>query len=235
MEISPDDSHMAFLTASPVTDYDNAGHTEIYLYTPATGELRCTSCLPNGDPPTMDVTASHDGRFMTNDGRTFFNTAEPLVPQDTNQTTDVYEYVDGRPQLITSGTAAANNSFGLSTVFSVVGLQGVSADGTDVYFATTDTLVNQDRNGDNVKIYDARTGGGFAAASTPPGCAAADECHGASSSAPADLTTGTRADLGNSGNLAPGQGRQKKKRATHRRHRRHRQHKRGHGRGSRNG
>ena len=124
MEISPDDSHMAFLTASQVTNYDNAGYSEVYLYTPATGDLRCTSCLPSGEPPSEDVTASHDGRFMTDDGRTFFNTDEPLVPQDTNQTADVYEYVDGRPQLITSGTAAANNTFGLSTIFSVRGLVG---------------------------------------------------------------------------------------------------------------
>ena len=48
---------MAFLTTSQVTNYDNAGHSEIYLYTPATGDLRCTSCLPNGEPPSMDVTA----------------------------------------------------------------------------------------------------------------------------------------------------------------------------------
>ena len=234
MEISPDDSHMAFLTSSQVTSYDNAGHSEIYLYTPASGDLRCTSCLPSGEPPSMDVTASHDGRFMTDDGRTFFNTDEPLVPQDTNQATDVYEYADGRPQLITSGTAPANNSFGLSTIFSVVGLTGVSADGTDVYFSTTDTLINQDRNGNNVKIYDARTGGGFAFVPPPPGCAAADECHGPSSSAPAGMTIGTRGDLGDSGNLDAGKKSQKKnkRKATKKRHGRH---KKAHRRGRRNG
>ena len=235
MEISPDDSHMAFLTTSQVTNYDNAGHSEIYLYTPATGDLRCTSCLPNGEPPSMDVTASHDGRFMTDDGRTFFNTDEQLVPQDTNQSTDVYEYVDGRPQLISSGTAPANNSFGLSTLFSVVGLTGVSADGTDVYFSTTDTLVKQDRNGNNVKIYDARTGGGIAFVPPPPGCAAADECHGASSSEPVGMSIGTRADLGASGNLPSSRaatGKKKKPRKSRRRHRLHgKSHVRGHGHG----
>jgi hypothetical protein len=232
MEITPNDEHMAFLTSSQVTDYDNAGHSEIYLYTPATGDLRCTSCLPSGDPPSMDVTASHDGRFLANDGRTFFNTNEPLVLQDTNQATDVYEYVDGRPQLITSGTATANNSSGLTTLFSFIGLIGVSADGTDVYFSTTDTLVGQDRNGDNVKIYDARTAGGFPFVAPPPGCAAADECHGASSSAPAGLTTGTRADLGASGNLPAVK---KKAQRKQRRHKRHARHKRAHRGGQRNG
>jgi hypothetical protein len=226
---------MAFLTSSQVTNYDNAGHSEIYLYTPATGDLRCTSCLPNGAPPSVDVTASHDGRFMTDDGRTFFNTEEPLVPQDTNQTTDVYEYVDGRPQLITSGTAPGNKTFGLSTIFSVIGLQGVSADGTDVYFSTTDTLVGQDRNGDNVKIYDARTNGGFPFVAPPPGCAAADECHGPSSSGPADLTSGTRADLGASGNVLSAVKKAQRKERRHKRHARHRRHKAAHHGGQRNG
>ena len=34
MQVSPDDSHMAFVTASPVTQYDNAGHLEMYIYDP---------------------------------------------------------------------------------------------------------------------------------------------------------------------------------------------------------
>ena len=34
---------------------------------------------------------------MTNDGRAFFSTDDALVPHDTNELEDVYEYVDGRP------------------------------------------------------------------------------------------------------------------------------------------
>ena len=45
---------------------------------------------------------------MANDGRAFFATSDALVPQDTNGAVDVYEYVDGRPQLITTGTAASD-------------------------------------------------------------------------------------------------------------------------------
>ena len=41
---------------------------------------------------------------MTNDGRAFFATDDALVHGDTNEAQDVYEYVDGRPQLITTGT-----------------------------------------------------------------------------------------------------------------------------------
>lgn len=104
MDVSPDDTHMAFITPSQLTGYDNAGHTEMYSYTPTTGQIVCDSCIPNGSPPTSEVYGSQNGLFMTNDGRTFFSTIDALVPQDTNQATDVYEYVDGHPQLITPGT-----------------------------------------------------------------------------------------------------------------------------------
>ena len=78
------------------------------------------------------------------------------------------------------------------------GLEAVSRDGTDVYFSTFATLVDEDHNGQFVKFYDARTGGGFA---QPPGrapCAAADECHGADSSPPTPptVTSGTNLGIG---------------------------------------
>ena len=116
MQVSPSNSHMAFVTASPVTQYENAGFKEMYRYVPATREVVCVSCLPSGDPPTTDVTASIDGLFMTDDGRTFFTTEDPLVHVDTNGAQDVYEYVEGRPQLITKGTGdtGAAKTFPLS-------------------------------------------------------------------------------------------------------------------------
>ncbi len=180
--------HMAFLTGSNVTGYDNQGHSEMYLYRPATDEMTCVSCLPSGEPPGPDVIASHNGKFLTDDGRTFFETNDALVPQDTNEAGDVYEYVDGRPQLITSGTNVGNDTFGISIIGAEPGLVGVSADGTDVYFATYDVLVGQDRNGEAIKIYDARSGGGFQFTPPVPPCVAADECHGGGSEAPTSRT-----------------------------------------------
>ena len=56
---------MAFLTASQVTSYDNAGYLEMYTYDPATGEIHCVSCIPDGAPPTSNVEASDNGLFMT--------------------------------------------------------------------------------------------------------------------------------------------------------------------------
>jgi hypothetical protein len=211
LNISPDGDHMAFLSASKLTPYDNEGHSEMYTYKPGTEKLTCASCLPTGEPPTSDVTTSHNGLFMTDDGRTFFATSDPVVPHDTNKGEDVYEFVNGRPHLISSGTAAANQTFGLMSFGTRPGLLGVSADGIDVYFATYDVLVGQDRNGESIKIYDARTGGGFPFVAPPPGCAAADECHGPGSNPPAAATNGTGAHLGDAGNARPSQKAKKKK------------------------
>ena len=104
MQVTPDDSHMALVTASRLTSYDNADHLEMYSYAPSTGALVCDSCNPDGSPPTAEVRASQNGLFITEDGRTFFSTTEALVPQDTNQGEDVYEFSAGRPHLITPGT-----------------------------------------------------------------------------------------------------------------------------------
>lgn len=191
LQVAPDDSHAAFVTASRLTSYENAGHLEMYTYEPATEKLLCVSCNPDGEPPTHDVLASADGLFMSNDGRAFFSTVDSLVPQDTNEASDVYEFVDGRPQLISSGTGSGSY------------LDGVSADGTDAYFFTDDDLIPGDRNGNQRKFYDARSDGGFPVLPGPPPCAAADECHGAGSSEPIPQTPGTASPLGAGGNVKP--------------------------------
>jgi hypothetical protein len=196
MQVSPDDHYLAFITNTQVTQYDNAGHTEMYRYNPISRAIVCVSCRPDGEPPTSEVKASQDGLFMANDGRSFFSTEDALVHADTNESIDVYEYVDGRPQLITPGTGETKvpQTFLFRRV-SPPGLVGVSADGGDVYFATYDTLVPQDHNGLFAKFYDARSGGGFPAPPPPLPCEAADECHGQSSTAPAAIQSETSASL----------------------------------------
>lgn len=223
MDVTPDDSHAAFITTSRLTEYDNAGHAEIYSYEPTTEQLRCDSCDPAGEPPTADVYASQNGLFQTEDGRVFFATANALVPQDTNGGEDVYEYSGGRLSLITPGTGESHIGDGFSEVRARPGLVSVSANGADVYFSTYETLVPQDRNGSStLKIYDARTNGGFPVPAAEPPCAAADECHGVGSPPEAVLSEGTSARLGTGGNAADAAHHHKKKHRRHRRrHRRH--------------
>jgi len=73
----------------------------------------------------------------------------------------------GCQQLISTGTSSYPS-----------GLLGVTSDGKDAFFFSRETLVANDRNGEAMKIYDAREGGGFFVIPPPPGCAASDECHG---------------------------------------------------------
>ena len=197
---------MAFITKTRVTAYDNAGYSEMYLYDPAARTIKCVSCRPDGAPPTSDVIGARNGLFMTFDGRTFWTTKDGLVPRDANQKVDVYEFVRGRPQLITTGTSDDTGN-----EFQVPGLAGVSGDGIDVYFATYATLVPQDENGDVLKFYDARTNGGFPTPEVKPPCQAADECHGEERSAPAAPEIGTSARLGNGGNYQAAPKKKKKK------------------------
>jgi hypothetical protein len=201
LDVSPDDSHVAFLTASRLTSYDNAHREEMYSYTPSTESLICDSCNPDGKPPTANVEASQDGLFMTDDGRTFFSTEESLLPADTNAGIDVYEFLDGHPQLITPGTGTG----GVTSHYSPEarpGLVAVSANGTDVYFSTFDVLTAEDHNGNFLKFYDARTDGGFPQPPPNQPCAAAEECHGPGTEPPGLPTQGTAATLAG-GNATP--------------------------------
>ena len=150
----------------------------------AADTLDCASCNPTGEQATGEATLASNGSSLTDDGRVFFNSTEGLVDRDLNGKMDAYEWepqeppgqrrrTDGCVQLISTGTSPLDSS-----------LLGVSADGTDAYFFTHDTLVSSDNNGSRVKIYDARAGGGFAQVPPPHPCQASDECHGAGSQAP---------------------------------------------------
>jgi hypothetical protein len=195
IQISPDGKHAGFLTRAKLTNYENEEYEEMYSYDAVNQRLFCVSCIPDGAPPTADVEASQNGPFMSDHGRLFFSTADPLVPADADpfRIPDVYEYSEGRAQLISSGTSSNGKAPGGAGAFSSepLGLESVSASGQDVFFSTTDTLVPQDANGHFVKIYDARTNGGFAVAPQPAPCVAADECHGVGATTPPSLAVGT--------------------------------------------
>jgi hypothetical protein len=215
LQVAPDGSRAAFITSSRLTPYDNAGFEMMYTFTPATGQVVCVSCTPSGSPPTHDVFGSFNGLFMSDDGRTFFSTEGALLPADTNGLADVYEFVDGRPRLISSGVANIQKS-----ALGEAGLVGVSADGVDVYFATYDQLVANDQNGQLLRFYDARVGGGFQQTTTALPCAAADECHGPPNQTATLPPIGSAVGLGAGGNQA----KKAAKKRIHKKHRRKKRH-----------
>jgi hypothetical protein len=164
------------------------------------------SCNPSGVPATSgaeivgyqgEISSSGDRssvltRNLSADGnRVFFQTAEALVPQDTNGQTDVYEWEDGRLYLISTGQSSSPSFFG-----------DASADGDDVFFFTRQALVGQDQD-NNIDVYDARVGGGIAAQNplVPVAPCAGEACLAAPGAPPA-FSVSSSAAFSGTGNLA---------------------------------
>ena len=134
-----------------LTGFDTFDHSQVFRYDTDDGTLVCASCASTGAAPTGEARLS-SGLNLTNDGRVFFTTVEPLVLRDTNNRLDVYEWEEGELQLVSTGISNFD-----------AGLLGVSPDGVNAFFFTRETLAPQDKNGETMKIYDARAGGGFLA------------------------------------------------------------------------
>jgi hypothetical protein len=178
---SPNGDFAAFATTEPLAPgYENRGFSEVYRYVLSHEGLDCVSCVPTEAPATSDASLPPDGLGLTRDGRVFFDTADSLALRDTNENLDAYEWEDGIPRLISTGTSIFDS-----------GMLGVTADGRDAFFFTREKLVPTDLNGEAMKLYDAREEGGFFEIPQPPPCAASDECHGPSSQAPPPPQLGT--------------------------------------------
>lgn len=173
-QTTPNGEFAVFETGEPLEpDYLNLGFTEIYRYRLSDGALDCVSCAPTGAVPGSDTTLTEHGLNLTDDGRVFFTTLEALALRDTNEKRDAYQWSEGEVQLVSAGIGQHDSS-----------LVTVSADGTNAFFFTRDTLSPTDKNGETVKIYVARAGGGFAHDPSLLPCAAADECRGPGSQQP---------------------------------------------------
>jgi len=192
-QTTPDGAYAAFPTTLDLAGqgFDSAGHEEVYRYAHESGALECASCNPTLLEPASDATLPANGLGLAPDGSVFFDSAEALVLRDVNKVQDAYEW-SGRPELISSGTDSSDSS-----------LLSISADGTDAFFFTRETLVKGDDNGHHVKLYDARGNGGFFFVPPPPDCAASDECHGPGSQPPEETSLGTLSGSGGNANPTP--------------------------------
>lgn len=109
--------------------------------------------VPGWTPLAVSV-ALYQSRYLSNEGRLFFNAADGLVPQDKNGKEDVYEYeptgvggCEGAPgcvALISSGISAQESAF-----------LDASESGDDAFFVTAQPLVAGDRD-KSFDLYDAR-------------------------------------------------------------------------------
>jgi hypothetical protein len=151
-----------------------------YRYDAADNRTACVMCNPNGSGPIPhasffrsafknDNPAGGPPRPMSENGNyVFFDTAESLVPQDTNGALDVYEWeakgtsgcelTQGCVHLISSGEDPKASFFIDS-----------SPDGKNVFFGTHAKLVLADTDGSG-DLYDARMEGGFSPPTPIPPC-----------------------------------------------------------------
>jgi len=221
-EVAPDGRHLVFMSTRSLTGYDNsggcslegeeAGCPEVFMYDAGTRRIFCASCNPSGEPPGAELRdpeavggaflpsplsqGTYQLRWMSNDGnRVFFDSSEPLVPQDTNGVQDVYEWERAGTENCSQETDCIyliSSNLGSEDAF----LVDASASGNDVFFTTRAQLVPADRN-ENVDLYDARVEGGFAQAAS---ACSGSGCQGTPSVSPTFPTPST-ASFEGSGNF----------------------------------
>ncbi len=217
--VTPDGSHLVFMSDSSLTGYDNtdANDTncgtdafgnplpmaceEVFVYDAGSGSLRCASCNPTGERPAgpsgipggtdfRPGRGIYQSRVISEDGsRVFFESYDGLVAQDTNGTRDVYEYEGGFAYLLSGGRNDANASF-----------VDASTNGDDVFFITAASLVPQDVDS-LVDLYDARAphlpgeAVGFSALGVSSPCGSEGGCRAAGSPAPPPVSTPSSANF----------------------------------------
>jgi hypothetical protein len=224
--VTPDGVTVLFASQARLTNYDNAGQGELYLYDAASGRLACVSCDPRGAPATseahlagnLSITGAPERnafltRNLSEDGsRVFFQTQEALVPQDTNGQTDVYEWeregVGGSDGCSSSSAFFSASSGGCLYLISTGESDDpsyfgdASADGDNVFFFTRQALVGQDQD-ENDDLYDARVEGGIAAQDpSPPVDCTEEGCLGPVDPSPI-LEAPASATFAGVGNLKP--------------------------------
>ena len=198
-EVAADGQSVVFETASPLTGYENLGCEgnscpEVFVYDASSQRTACASCNPSGALPSerespsvslLPVTGGggrhseqHTQRWVSDDGsRVFFQTVQPLVPQDTNGRTDVYEWERNGSGSCPAVAAGATEQ---GCVYLISGGQSVDnsyfadadAEGNNVFFTSRADLAPQATD-ESVAMYDARVNGGFpelATACSGTGC-----------------------------------------------------------------
>jgi hypothetical protein len=220
---TPDGTAFAFESTTQLSGFDNVEQSagdcgeketsgdrcdEVYRYDAESEELTCVSCGTGAGPATGNARLQSVGALaedspatpnspvesLTSDGEmVFFESTEGLVPQDGNETRDVYRWRKGAGvALISTG-----QDLGESAIY------GVTPDGSNVIFATRQQLLPEDENGSTLRLYDARVDGGFPPPEetvTEP--CTGDICQGAASGEPGPPNVAS-SSLSGGGNVPP--------------------------------
>jgi DNA-binding beta-propeller fold protein YncE len=177
-----------------------------------------------GSLPDWTVSAQskpiYQPRYLSDDGKLFFDSPEALVAQDVNAQENVYEYEtpasgemtasdscttesltyssrsEGCVSLISSGTSSQESAF-----------VDASASGDDVFFLTSSRLAPQD-NDNSYDMYDAHVCSASAPcpaslALSPPPCETGDSCKPAPTPQPAIFGAPPSATFSGDGDITP--------------------------------
>ncbi|MCL2769217.1 MAG: hypothetical protein FWD42_03810 [Solirubrobacterales bacterium] len=236
---SPDGRYLAFVSHMSLTGYDNRdavggqADQEVFLYDASRplsegkpgvpDNPACVSCNPTGARPLGESTlpgwtatgvsgeATYQSRYLSDEGRMFFESNDALVSQDVNGAQDVYEF---EPAGLGSCTAASP-SFGTSSGGCVSLISSgssptessfvdASESGNDVFFLTDEKLVPEDAD-TAVDLYDARVCTSAAPCPGPPvdtpECTTTDACRAAPAAQPAIFGAPSSATFAGAGNV----------------------------------
>jgi hypothetical protein len=228
--MSADGASLVFQTTERLSSsFNSGGYEQIYRYNVPDNTLGCVSCDPVGLTPRGDAELSPlltaeergnvrlnryegkwpslDQRGISSDGeRIFFDSPDPLVPQDSNtnsptaevsegehepQGRDVYEWESGVVYLISTGQSSRDSY-----------LLDSSENGGDVFFATTQSLVSADTDG-GYDVYDARIPRPGETPALPPSPCDGSSCQGQVNDGPPAATPAGSASFTGMGNLVP--------------------------------
>lgn len=176
LQLSAGGNRALFVTETPLLPADTDKQADVYLYDAASGGLTRISSSPTAGNGELSVRIEPTGLMNRRDNiengvlrpyhaidaagdRAFFETAESLLPEDTNGVLDVYEWWNGSLGLVSAGNQPLRSELG-----------GASWDGQSVVFATSASLLRRDVDGESRDLYSARLGGGFPEPPEDPGC-----------------------------------------------------------------
>ncbi len=179
-----------------------------------------------GTSSTLGSPALYQSRYLSNEGRLFFNSDDALVPQDVNGTWDVYEYepegIGSCASASTSGSVVYRRervtATGAVEPSGCVGLissgespeqsafMDASENGDDVFILTSSRLSPQDID-TSFDIYDAHVCSASApclpSAASPAPCDTADACRAAPTPQPEVFEAPPSATFSGTGNVNP--------------------------------
>ncbi len=170
-----------------------------------------------GWTPIAKGHALYQSRYLSDNGRLFFDSPDALVPADVSGTENVYEYepqglgsctgasasasevfvrqAGGCVALISSGTSSEESAF-----------LDASEEGAEVFFMTTARLSSEDADS-AFDVYDAHECTSAAPCPSPPvavpPCTATESCRGAATPQPEVFGAPSSSSFSGEGNLAP--------------------------------